>query len=163
MVLECFQQNKIICFSSLMDNTLPENIKWKVVPRHHEPQKTIQLALIVGCILIGSLILTRSPILTILAFLLIGSLTAEFWLGTQFSITNEKVSAKIAFSEREMKWSDAVSIYLVDNVLVVSPIHEDSRLHSVRGVRMVLTPENREDVLTFIRDVVGKDVRLLGG
>jgi hypothetical protein len=138
-------------------------MNWRVIPIQQEPQRAWVIALVAGLVVFLAILLTKQPLVAMIGVVVIAASTAEFWLGTTYILDEEKAFAKIAFSGSEIKWDDVKSVNIDQSHIYLSPFADETRLSGFRGVKLNLTNADRDQVIEYVREQAGEDVRFLGG
>jgi hypothetical protein len=138
-------------------------MKWKVIPREQQPQKMWGILAIGVIVALFAYVLTKHGLVILLGLGVIAMSTAEFWLGTTYSLSDEEAEAKLLFSGSVIKWADVKCVKMDLSHIYLSPFAEEHRLEAFRGVKLNLTNADREQVIDHVRQRVGEDVRFLGG
>ena len=91
------------------------------------------------------------PIFGILGFGMILGSTAEYWLRTDFRLDEKGASARTGPSVTAMPWADVRRILARGSEIRLSPLEASSALDAFRGVGLIVTPDNREEVMAYVR------------
>jgi hypothetical protein len=145
-----------------LDLKTEEAFSWSVRLSDKAPEKrygVLAAAILAG--LIGVFVVGR-PLLGLVGFAIILASTAEFWLGVNYRLTPQGASARCGLSLTAMDWEDVKRVLVDDEVVKLSPLAGDGRMDAFRGVSLRTLPENREQVLEYVKDFYKGDVRLLG-
>ena len=130
-----------------------EAIRWRIRPSDNAPRKTLVIgAAGILAFLIGA-ILFRNLLLGLVGFAIIFGSTAEFWLGTSFSIDEKRATVRTGFSLSAMEWADVKRVLRDSGGIKLSPLEKPGSLDAFRGVYLRFGKDNRESieraVLTF--------------
>ena len=125
-------------------------IEWSVrAPRSTAKSTGVLLAYAVA-FLLGTLLI-QSPIAGLLGVALVFGGTAEYWLPVSFRIDQKGAQRRLGLSVTSMQWSEVKWQGEENGELWLSPIANPSgRLASLRGVRLVLTPDNADQVRSAV-------------
>ena len=93
----------------------------------------------------------RQPVLGLLGAMMILGATADFWLGSRFSLDAKGATARTGASVTAMEWGEVRRVLERGREVRLSPLESPSKLDDFRGVGLVTTEENRERVLEFVR------------
>jgi len=128
-----------------------ESIAWKVRLLDHHPlyaYAVFAVALVAGAVGWGVM---RSPLLAGLGFAMILGSTVEYWYGAKFMLDGHKAQALVGASLSAMGWDQVKRVVVSRDSVRLSPLPSASNLETFRGVRLLTTAENREQVLSFIK------------
>jgi len=130
-----------------------EAIRWSVRPSASDPTKTVVIGA-AGILAFGvGAFLFRNPVLGVVGFAIIFGSTAEFWLGTSFSIDEKKATVRTGISVSVIEWTDVKRIVQDAGGIRLSPLEKAGTMDAFRGVYLRYGKENRESieraVLTF--------------
>ena len=93
-------------------------------------------------------------------FAVLGS-TAEFWMPLHYRIDDRSGTVRCGFVVSAIEWSDVKQIWVTDEGVKLSPLAGSRRLEAFRGVFLRFS-DNRDAVLSAVRERVGNDVRTVG-
>lgn len=96
-------------------------------------------------------LLLHQPLIAGLGPAMILGATADHWLPTHFRLDAQGASAKTGPSVTAMDWTDVRRVLIKDNEIRLSPLESPSTLDAFRGVTLLVTRENSDLVLDFIR------------
>lgn len=80
----------------------------------------------------------------------------SYFFPTRYELDNEEVIIKNIFMTQKRKLSEFRRVYVGRNGVLLSPFHRKTVLNQFRGVFLLL-PENRDEVLAFLKERVEKD------
>ncbi len=106
--------------------------------------------------------LFRSPILGVVGAVAILGTTAEFWLGSTYSLTESSATARCGFSSTSIEWSNVKRVIVVGQTIRLSPLDRASQMETFRGVLLRTTPQNQTRILEKVKQLGSNDVRILG-
>jgi len=134
-------------------NEKAEAIRWRVRLSDNAPQKTfVILAVGLLAFLVGA-ILFRNIVLGLVGFAIIFGSTAEFWLGSSFSIDEERATKRTGLSLSAIEWADVKRVSRDAGGIKLSPLQQAGTMDAFRGVYLRYGKDNRESieraVLTF--------------
>lgn len=135
-------------------------LQWEISPaeRGIDPKKVkIAIGIAIASAPIGFL-LTQSLVLSVLAPVILLVSLSEYWRSKKYSLTHSSATA----GSSEMKWSEVKSVHVDGNLILLSPFAKESRLNAVRGVKLQFSIHQRDEILNWIRNHVGANVRFLG-
>jgi hypothetical protein len=133
-------------------NDKAEAIRWRIRPSDKDPQKLIAIgAAGVLAFLIG-LFLFKNLLLGFVGFAIIFGSTAEFWLGTSFSIDRKGASARTGFSISAIEWTDVKRVLRDSNGIKLTPLGKAGTMDAFRGVYLRYGKDNREAIERAVVD-----------
>lgn len=110
-------------------------------------------AFVMGIFILGQ------PVLGGLGAAMILGGTAEYWMGSRFALDVKGATARTGPSVTFMEWENVRRIIERGREIRLSPLEKASRLDEFRGVGLLTTTENREQVLGFVRARVPEGVQ----
>ena len=130
-----------------------EPLRWNVRPAKGSPQKTV-LIFAVGLLAFGlGTLLFRNVLVGAIGFAIIIGSTAEFWLGSSFSIDEKGATVRTGFSLSGLEWTDVKRVWKDAGGIKLSPLSKPGTMEAFRGVYLRYGSDNRESiekaVLTF--------------
>ena len=139
-----------------------ERLEWTVRLADGDDRK--RWGVFAAAILAGMAGLTifRSPVIGGIAAMAILFSTADFWLGTKFVLTETSATSRCGLSVSSMEWSSVRRVIEENDLIILSPLEEESRLSEFRGVRLRIRDEKAEVVRQFIKARCGEHARFLG-
>ena len=135
-----------------------ESLRWYVRLSDKDPKKLGVIGLASLTAGVAGVTLGGQLILGILGVLMVLGATAEYWMGTSFSVGPHGACRRVGVSLTSIPWSDVKRVIVSDEDIKLSPLTSESRLEPFRGVILRTTPQNRDRVLGLIRHFVGHDV-----
>lgn len=102
----------------------------------------------------------RQPLLGLLGAAMVLGATADYWLGSRFSLDAKGASARTGPSITAMEWGEVKRVLDRGREVRLSPLERASRLDEFRGVGLLTTADNKERVLAFVRTHVPEGVAL---
>jgi hypothetical protein len=123
-----------------------EAIRWRIRLSDRDPRKTwVIWAAGVLAFSVGALVF-KNPLLGIVGFAIIFGSTAEFWLGSAFSIDEKGASVRTGFSISAMEWRDVKRVIKDSGGIRLSPLEQPGTMDAFRGVYLRYGNENREHI-----------------
>lgn len=123
-----------------------ESIRWRVRLSDREPRKTVAVfAVAILAFLVGALVF-RNVVLGCVGFAIILGSTAEFWLGTSFSVDDKKATVRTGFSTSVMEWKDVKRVARDSGGIRLSPLTRAGMLDAFRGVYLRYGRDNKESI-----------------
>lgn len=135
-----------------------ESLRWYVRLSDKDPKKLGVIGLASVTAGVAGVTLGGQLILGILGVLMVLGATAEYWMGTSFSVGPHGACRRVGVSLTSIPWSDVKRVIVSDEDIKLSPLTSESRLEPFRGVILRTTPQNRDRVLGLIRHFVDHDV-----
>ena len=123
-----------------------EAIRWRIRLSDKAPGKTIVIG-IAGLVafLVGA-ILFKNIVLGLVGFAIIFGSTAEFWLGTSFSIDQKGATVRTGFSPTAIEWGNVKRVIRDSNGIRLSPLEQPSTMDAFRGVYLRYGKDNRDSI-----------------
>jgi hypothetical protein len=127
--------------------------KWRVRLSDKAPHKRLAIVAVgIAAFLIGA-VLFRNVLLGVIGFAIIFGSTAEFWLGSLFTIDAKGASVKTGLSITAIEWANVKRINRNEGGIKLSPLDKPGTLDVFRGVYLRYGNNNQENVeralLTF--------------
>lgn len=138
-----------------------EVLVWSVQPWRKSPSRVLIILGFAVLGFVGGALALKNLLLGVAGFAIIVGSTAEYWLGTHFRVDPKGVSSRTGPSLTSMEWAEIKRVIVSEEFVKVSPLEVDSRLSAFRGVRLSVTPEQRNEVLAAVQRNVNQDVRFL--
>lgn len=91
------------------------------------------------------------PIFGVLGTAMVLGATAEYWMGSRFTLDSKGASARTGPSVTAMEWGEVKRVLVKGREVRLSPLAAPSGLDAFRGVGLIVTSENREAALAFVR------------
>lgn len=135
---------------------------WTLKRADADAGKLLKLKVIYAIAVIAALavgIATRSYLLPILFLVVLFVSTLEFVVGKKFLLNENSAKA----GATEITWSNVKSVHVLANEIYLSPFEQESKLDTFRGVKLNTQNVSKENVLEFVKERVGEDVRFLEG
>jgi len=130
-----------------------EAIRWRIRLSDKAPQKSFVIlaaGLLAFCV---GAILFRNTLLGLVGFAIIFGSTAEFWLGTTFTLDEKRATVRTGFSLTAIEWQDVKRIVRDSGGIKLSPLENKGTMDAFRGVYLRYGTDNQESidraVLTF--------------
>lgn len=139
----------------------PQPLSWTVNPRERDPKKVTVVVVVALITAVVVFLVSKSLLLGILAVVAIMGATAEFWIGSKYSLTDQDATAKIGWNWQGMKWQEVKSVAIFDESLKLSPFDTESRLESIRGITLTFPPELRAEIIEYVKTRIDPDARVL--
>lgn len=140
-----------------------ESITWRVRLSDNEPGKRRILFLVAGLAFLVGTIPLRSPLLGLAGSVMILAATAEFWLGTVYTLDEEGAQSRTGISVVRILWKDVKRAVISPVGIKLSPLEKSTRLAPFRGVFLRFGNEDRVRIEQTVRRLGGKDVRFVEG
>lgn len=134
-------------------------LSWKLEFKQEKPERFWQLVVIIALSPFIGFLLTGKVVLALLVPICLFVSTYEVWKGKRYLLNEVKAIA--GFSE--IRWEDVKRVDFRSDSIYLSPFEKPNRLEGTRGITLIHSETNREDVLNFVRSKVGSDVRFLEG
>ena len=93
------------------------------------------------------IVVLRQPLLGLIGFVAILASTADFWLGVKYTLSRTEAKRTVGVSTTSIALDQVKRVTVDGNHVKLSPLDEPTRLDAFRGVTLVTTPANREQVL----------------
>jgi len=123
-----------------------EAIRWRIRLSDKEPQKTIVIGAVgILAFLVGTLVF-KNPLLGLVGFAIIFGSTAEYWLGTTFSIDQKGATVRTGFSISAIEWADVKRVIRDEGGIKLSPLENSGTMDAFRGVYLRYGRDNRESI-----------------
>jgi hypothetical protein len=135
-----------------------ETLSWGVRLADERPGR---VPAIIGVAVLAFLLGTfglRQPLLGLLGAMMVLGATADYWLGSRFTLDAIGATAKTGLSMTTMEWHDVRRVLINGREVRLSPLDHASRLDAFRGVALITTDENRDRVLDFVRGYLPENV-----
>lgn len=111
---------------------------------------------------LAGLLLLHSLVFGVIGAGAILASTADYWLGTKYALTSESATSRCGLSVSSMEWKSVRRVIDSGDIILLSPLEEDSRLSEFRGVRLRISDENANVVRQFIKERCGDNAQFLG-
>ena len=147
-------------FLNMEEQAKPE-MTWIVRPSEFDLKKVSTLKVMYAIAIVLAIFLgfvTKSIVFPVMLVVVVFASTYEFFGGRKF-LLNEQIARS---GPSEMTWSSVKSVHIHDSEIHLSPFQGETKLDAFRGVKLNIRNVSKENVLEFIREHVGKDVRFLG-
>ena len=132
---------------------IPEAIRWRVRLSDKAPMKMPMIVIMALLAFALGVFLFKNPLLGIIGFAMMFGSTAEFWLGSTFSIDDKRATARTGFSFSAMEWNEVKRIIPDAGGIKLSPLDRAGPMDAFRGIYLRFGKDNRErierSVLTF--------------
>jgi hypothetical protein len=129
----------------------PEILSWKVRLLGDRSGFVFVIgAVAVAAGLIG-IVVFRSPSMGLLGFAMILASTADYWLGSNFKLDARGASARVGLSLTAMEWANVKRVIVEPNAIKLSPLAEENRMDSFRGVILRTNSSVRNRALDLVR------------
>lgn len=139
----------------------PSSLSWTVNPQDRDRKKMTVVIVVAMVTAIVVFAVSKSFLIGILAIVAILGATAEFWIGSKYSLTAQEATAKIGWNWQGMKWEEVKSVAIFDESLKLSPFATESRLESIRGITLTFPSELRAEVVEYVKTRINPDARVL--
>jgi hypothetical protein len=128
-------------------------LRWSTHPVRRSAKISILVILFLFVIWLLVYLTTFSPLLTILAVLIMLGSLSPFFLPTYYELDEKRVKVKFFFSTKEKEWITFRSFYVDKNGVLLSPFERPSRLENFRGF-YVRFNQNKEEVVDFVKSKI---------
>ena len=135
-----------------------ESIRWNVRLLDQRPMAVHAIVAVAVIAAIVGFWLMHSPFMGCLGFAMILGSTVDYWYGARFFLDRNKAQSRIGASLSSMSWDQVKRVVVSNNSVRLTPLADPSPLDPFRGVRLMTTRENREQVLSFVRGHVPEGV-----
>lgn len=138
-----------------------EKLEWTIRLADAEPDKFQKLKIIYALAAIAAIVIgfvTKGVLLPVVTLVVLVASTYEFVSGRKY-VLNERVARS---GVSEILWPDIRSVLVQNDEIHLSPFDKETKLDAFRGVKLKIQNVSRENVVGFIRNKVGEDVRILG-
>ena len=120
----------------------------------------LKIILAIGVVLaITFAIATKSIVLPLLGLAMLFASTSEFFLGKKYTLAETMAKA----GPNEISWTSVKSVHVTPDMIYLSPFESESKLDAFRGVKLNIQNVSMENVLDYVRQHVGDNVRFLEG
>jgi len=124
----------------------PSRLKWRVRLSDKAPSKTFGIiAVAIAAFLIGAL-LFKNITLGLIGFAIIFGSTAEFWLGSLFTIDEKGASVRTGLSYSVLEWANVKRILRDKDGIKLSPLERPGSMDTFRGVYLRFGEQNEESI-----------------
>lgn len=106
---------------------------------------------------VGVFYTTGSRMFAVLALTVMLLSLAKFYFPTRYSLDPEGITIGTTTQSLRKRWSQYRSYYPDKNGILLSPFSEPSRLENFRGLYLMTERSNRDDIINYIKDHVGKE------
>jgi len=128
------------------DREMETPFRWRVRLSDRAPHKVFGIvAAGVAAFLIGEF-LFKNIALGLIGFAIIFGSTAEFWLGSVFTLDEKKASVRTGASYSVIEWSDVKRVWRDEGGIKLSPLESAGAMDSFRGVYLRYGDGNREAI-----------------
>lgn len=123
-----------------------ESFRWRVRLSDKAPQKMAGVIAAAVLALVLGWMVFRSPALGFAGFAIILGSTAEFWLGTTFTIDQKGAKSRTGFSVSEIEWENVKRVISENGGIRLSPLEKAGTMDTFRGVLLRFGVDNRDEV-----------------
>ena len=127
--------------------------RWRVRPADADPPKMLGIAAVGILAFLAGQFLFGNPLMGLVGFAIIFGSTAEFWLGTSFSLDEKGATMKTGFNISAIEWADVKRVVRDSQGIKLSPLDKPGTMEAFRGVYLRYGKDNRDSieraVLTF--------------
>lgn len=124
----------------------PEAIGWRVRPSDRAPQKMLVVAASGIAAFVAGRYLFGNFALGVVGFAIIFGSTAEFWLGTVFSVDEKRASVRTGLSISAIEWTDVKRAVFDSEGVKLSPLESPGTMDAFRGVYLRYGDANRDEI-----------------
>ena len=135
-------------------------MNWTIRRSDENPEKFQNLKILLAVCTVLSLVaaISTSMFLPLLGLIVVFGSTSEFFLGKKYLLNESMAKAGAA----EISWPLVKSVHIEEKMIYLSPFESESKLDAFRGVKLIIQNVSKENVLEYVQNHVGKDVRFLG-
>lgn len=138
-------------------NEEAETLSWSVRLADERPGRVPAIFVVALLAFVLGAVGLRQPLLGLLGAMMVLGATAEYWLGSRFTLDALGATAKTGLSMTTMEWTDVRRVLAKGREVRLSPLESPSRLDAFRGVALITTEENRNRVMEYVRAHVPED------
>jgi hypothetical protein len=135
-----------------------ETLSWSVRLGDERPGRIPAIFVVALLAFVLGEIGLRQPLLGLLGAMMVLGATADYWLGSRFTLDALGATAKTGLSMTTMEWTDVRRVLARGREVRLSPLENPSRLDAFRGVALITTEENRSRVMEFVRSHLPEEV-----
>jgi len=137
----------------------PQELAWLAHPARERPKATILLALFLLALEVGIYFSFQSLFIALLsALFIVGSLSTYFF-PTKYKLDAQGVTVKGLLFRHNRPWRQFRIYYADRRGVQLSTFLRPSRLDPFRGMSLLFSTDNREQVLAFIKERLTKAKR----
>jgi uncharacterized protein (DUF58 family) len=139
-------------------------LSWTAHPARERPRATILLALFIVALEIGIYYSFQSLFVVLLALAFLVVSLSAYIFPTGYLLDGEGVTVKGIIFRQTRPWRQFRTYYADKRGVQLSTFVRPSRLDPFRGVSLLFSKDNREEVLAFVRQrmATAKEERLAG-
>ena len=126
---------------------------WRVHRLKEEPERAPYIAAAYGGVAVVGWLAFAHPLPLLLLLAALTGAIAEFIFPTTYRLTNRGAHSGCGLSQLFIAWEDVKRATHGKDGIHLSPFDRPSRLDSLRGVRLRYGAENRETVLSTVRQL----------
>ncbi len=130
-----------------------EHLAYSVHLARRHPHKTAAALALIAAASLGAVYAFGSPILGLLAGVLLLAAVSDYLFRLRFRLTEQGVEMRGLLSRRRMQWLDVRSVRCDELGVKLSALARRSRLEAYRGI-YVYFEGNASEVMSFIADHV---------
>jgi hypothetical protein len=134
-------------------------IAWTAHPARRRPQDVMLAAGVIFLTAYAVLVGLRSPLLAVLAVVLLVIAIAPFLVPTHYKLDADRVEERRLFVTRSRRWDELRRLEVGKTAALVSPYAQPRWLDRYRGITMILPAPGdgaeRDAVLRTLRERVG--------
>lgn len=124
---------------------------------HLRPKlKTIIVATAVAAIVTA--VWMQSIVFPLLLAAVVAHATSPIWLQAKYKLDEKNASSGFA----QIPWRDVRRVIVDGESVHLSPFEKESRLDAFRGVKLDTQNVSKAEILSFVKERVGENVRFLG-
>ncbi len=131
---------------------VPGTLEWRSHPARERPLAALALAVIMLAASVLASVYGGSAWWGLVGFSLLCLSLWSFILPTSYRMDEEGVAKRSVFGTERRRWSEVRSFYTDPRGMLLSPFPGPTRLARFRGLSVQFSPENREEVIAFVRD-----------
>lgn len=137
-------------------------MNWTYRPADDQPAKVVPVFMFAILTFAFGLIVLHQGLLGFVGSILLLGGTADFWLSTEYRLSENVASAKCGLSFSEIEWFRVNRVIVNGRSIRLSPLKNGTRMEEFRGVLLRTLPSNHEEVLQMIQKRCQANVRILG-
>ena len=140
-----------------------EAIRWRVRLSDKAPMKVPAIVAVALLAFALGAFVFRNPLLGLLGFAMMFGSTAEYWLGSSYSVDEKCATMRTGLSFSSMEWDEVKRVISDEKGIKLSPLEKDGALDAFRGIYLRFGKDNRNQIERAVqtfgknskRDVVG--------
>lgn len=125
---------------------MPEAIRWRVRLSDKAPMKMPVIAVVAILAFAVGTFLFKNPLLGLIGFAMMFGSTAEYWLGSSYSVDDKRATMRTGFSYSAMEWSEVKRMTPDEGGIKLSPLEKAGPMDAFRGIYLRFGKDNREHI-----------------